>query len=74
MLTGELTIKKSDKNDIVTSTYTYKLENTDNNITMNRVVIYTTTRETKINGQIIETTKLSRVPTEVISIGEPHTA
>lgn len=69
LLTGELTIKKSDKNDIVTSTYTYKLENTDNNITMNRVVIYTTTRETKINGQIIETTKLSRVPTEVISIG-----
>ncbi|HHW22528.1 MAG TPA: S-layer homology domain-containing protein [Clostridiaceae bacterium] len=69
LLTGELTIKKTDKNDVVTSTYTYKLQNTENNISMNRVVIYTTTRETKINGQIIETTKLSRVPTEVINVG-----
>jgi N-acetylmuramoyl-L-alanine amidase len=69
LLTGDLTIKKTDKNDVITSTYTYKLENTEKRITMNRVVIYTTTKETKINGQIIETTKLSRVPTEVINVG-----
>lgn len=68
-LTGNLTIKKTDKNDVVTSTYTYKLENKDKNITLNRAIIYITTRETKPNGQITETTKLSRVPTEVINIG-----
>lgn len=68
-LTGTLTIKKTDKNDVVTATYTYKLENIEADITMNRVVIYTTTRETKINGQITESTKLSRVPTEVINVG-----
>ncbi|MGI6084533.1 MAG: S-layer homology domain-containing protein [Acetivibrionales bacterium] len=68
-LTGILTIKKTDKNDVVTSTYTYRLDNTEADITMNRVVIYTTTRETKINGQITESTRLSRVPTEVINVG-----
>ncbi|MGI6123887.1 MAG: S-layer homology domain-containing protein [Acetivibrionales bacterium] len=68
-LTGTLTIKKTDKNDVVTSTYTYKLANTESDITMNRVVIYTTTRETKLNGQITESTKLSRTPTEVINVG-----
>ncbi len=67
-LTGDLTIKKTDKNDVVTSTYTYKLENKEKNITLNRVVIYVTTREVKPNGQVTETTKLSRVPTEVINI------
>ncbi len=68
-LTGTLTIKKTDKNDVVTATYTYKLDNTEANTTLNRVVIYTTTRETKINGQITESTKLSRMPTEVINVG-----
>ena len=35
---------------------------------MNRVLIYTTERQTKINGQITEATRLSRRPTEVINI------
>ena len=68
-LTGTLTIKKTDKNDVVTATYTYKLSNTDADTTLNRVVIYTTTRETKVNGQITESTKFSRTPTEVINVG-----
>ncbi len=68
-LTGTLTIKKTDKNDVVNATYTYKLDNTESNTTLNRVVIYTTTRETKVNGQITESTKLSRIPTEVINVG-----
>lgn len=69
LLSGTLTIKKTDKNGTVNSTYTYKLSNTDNAAAMNRVVMYTTIRETKSNGQIVETTKLSRTPTEVITIG-----
>lgn len=68
-LTGTLTIKKTDKNDVVTSTYTYRLSNTEANATLNRVVIFTTTRETKANGQITESTRLSRLPTEVINVG-----
>ncbi len=68
-LTGTLTIKKTDKNDVVTATYTYRLNNTETNTTLNRVIIYTTTRETKANGQITESTKLSRLPTEVINVG-----
>lgn len=68
-LTGTLTIKKTDKNDVINSTYTYRLENTQANITLNRVALYTTTRETKPNGQITESAKLSRVPTEVINRG-----
>lgn len=69
LLTGELTIKKTDKNDTISSTYTYSLGNTEKNIQLSRTVIYITTRETKINGQITETTKLSREPTEVIRMG-----
>lgn len=69
LLTGTLTIKKTVKNDVTTATYTYKLENTQSKATMNRVVMTTTTRETKSNGQITETTQLSRTPTEVINIG-----
>ena len=68
-LSGTLTIKKTDKNDVVTATYTYRLNNAEADVTMNRVLIYTTTRETKANGQVTESTKLSRVPTEVINIG-----
>lgn len=68
-LTGSLTIKKTDKNNIVTATYTYRLENTEKNITLTRAAIYITTRETKINGQVTESTRLSRTPTEVVNVG-----
>jgi hypothetical protein len=68
LLTGSLTIKKSEKNNIVTSTYTYKLSNTESGASLTRVVLYETTKETKANGQITESTKLSRLPTEVITI------
>lgn len=68
-LTGTLTIKKTDKNDVVTSTYTYRASNAESNVTLNRVVIYITERQTKINGQITEATRLSRMPTEIINVG-----
>lgn len=69
LLTGTLTIKKTDKNNVISATYTYKLSNTQTNASMNRVVMYTTTKETKPNGQKTETTQMSRAPTEVITIG-----
>ncbi len=69
LMTGTLTIKKTVKNDVITATYTYKLTNSQQNASMNRVVMTTTTRETKTNGQITETTQLSRAPTETITIG-----
>ena len=69
LLTGTLTIKKTEKGDVITATYTYKLSNVEYNAVMNRVVMYTTTKETKTNGQITESTQMSRVPTEVITIG-----
>ncbi|HBR01379.1 MAG TPA: S-layer homology domain-containing protein [Ruminiclostridium sp.] len=67
-LSGTLTIKKTDKNDVISSTYTYKLENAEHKAVMNRVIVYTASKETKSNGQITETTKLSKSPTEVITI------
>lgn len=68
LLTGTLTIKKTDKNGTVNATYTYKLENKDYSATMNRVVIYTTTKETKANGQVTEVTSLKQAPTETYNI------
>jgi N-acetylmuramoyl-L-alanine amidase len=68
LLSGTLTIKKTDRNNVINSTYTYRLSNSDYNATMNRVVIYSTVRETKANGQTTETTKLSRLPAETITI------
>jgi len=69
LLTGTLTIKKTDKSGEINATYTYRLSNPDQNVTMNRVVMYTTKKETKSNGQITESTTLSRTPTEVITAG-----
>lgn len=68
LFTGTLTIKKTDKKGTLNSTYTYRLSNPDNNATLTRVVLYTTTSETKANGQKTETTRLSRLPTETITI------
>ncbi|MCX7772192.1 MAG: S-layer homology domain-containing protein, partial [Clostridia bacterium] len=69
LLTGTLTVKKTDKNGITTATYTYKLTNPDYNANMNRVVFYQTTKSTKPNGQITEVTTQTRLPTEVVTIG-----
>jgi len=68
-LTGTLTIDKRVRNDVETATYTYRLENPEEAATLTRVVIYETTSETKPNGQITESTRLTRLPTEVVNIG-----
>lgn len=69
LLTGDLTIKKTDRNDTITATYTYRLSNPDYNVSLSRVVIYETVRDTLPNGQIAETTTLRRTPNERVTIG-----
>lgn len=67
-LTGTLTIDKRVKNEVETATYTYRLENAEEGATLTRVVIYETISDTKANGQITESTRLTRLPTEVVTI------
>jgi len=68
-LSGTLTIDKRVRNDIETATYTYRLENAEEAATLTRVIIYETVSDTKVNGQITESTRLTRLPTERITIG-----
>lgn len=68
-LTGTLDIEKRVRNNVETATYTYRLENAEESASLTRVVIYETTSETKANGQVTESTRLTRLPTEVITIG-----
>ncbi len=56
---GTLLIKKSMKQDKLTTTYTYNLRNAEKDGTLSRVLVFTTTSETKQNGQIAETVSLT---------------
>ncbi|SHJ15408.1 S-layer homology domain-containing protein [Thermoclostridium caenicola] len=58
-LTGTLTIDKRVRNNVETATYTYMLANAEEQATLERVIIYETVSETKPNGQITESTRLS---------------
>jgi N-acetylmuramoyl-L-alanine amidase len=66
---GTLTIKKSLKTNIVTSTYTYNLNNIDKAATLTRVLTYSTKLTSKANGQVIEETTMTGLPKETIKIG-----
>lgn len=54
---GTLLIKKSQKQDKLTSTYTYNLRNGENTLT--RVLVFSTESEVKGNGQITESVSLT---------------
>jgi len=69
ILEGTMTVKKNVKNDIVTTTYVYKLENAEQKASITRTVVMETTTETKANGQTTETSKISRKPTETVKVG-----
>jgi N-acetylmuramoyl-L-alanine amidase len=69
VLKGTLAIRKQQRQDRITSTYTYTLKNADKSATLSRVLSFTTTLTTKDNGQIIEETAYSRPPTETFKIG-----
>lgn len=68
-LTGTLTIEKRMRNETETATYTYRLQNPEEGASLTRVVIYETISDNKVNGQITESSRLTRLPTEVINIG-----
>ncbi len=70
ILKGDLTIKKSLKQDTIASTYTYKLSNDDSSVTLTRVLLFNTELTKKDNGQTIEETTLNSKskPVEVIKI------
>lgn len=65
---GNLTIKKSLKQSMISTTYTYDLKNTDKNATLKRTLIYNTKLTQKDNKQTVEETSLSGKPVETIKI------
>ena len=69
VLKGTLLIKKQQKQDKITSTYTYTLKNADKSATLTRVLSFTTILTTKDNGQIIEETAYTKAPSETVKIG-----
>ncbi len=64
---GTLLIKKSQRQDKLTTTYTYNLRNGENTLT--RVLTFTTESEKKENGQITETVSLTSARESVIING-----
>ncbi len=70
VLKGTLKITKQLKSDKITSTYTYTLKNIDKGAALTRILYFTTTLTTKENGQIVETTALTKAGTETIKIGD----
>ncbi|MCX8129083.1 MAG: S-layer homology domain-containing protein [Clostridia bacterium] len=76
VLKGTVLIKKSLKQDnkstakqeVLTTTYTYNLKNTDKAATLTRVMILSTKLLKKENGQTVEETSLARIPSETIKI------
>ena len=67
---GTLIIKKSQRQDKTTTTYTYSLKNTEKDATLSRTLVFNTTATTRENGQITETVAFSKTPTETIKIGD----
>ncbi len=72
---GTLTIRKSSrkdtktKQDIITTTYTYDLQNAEKAATLKRTLVHSTRVTQTDNGQIIEETSLARTPSETLRIG-----
>ena len=59
VLEGTLLIKKSQRQDKLTTTYTYNLRNAEKDATLTRVLVFSTESEKKQNGQITETVALT---------------
>jgi N-acetylmuramoyl-L-alanine amidase len=67
LMKGTVSLKKSAKQNILTSTYNYNLKNTAKSATLTRQVVLTTVITTKSNGQKIEDTTISK-PVESFKI------
>ena len=70
VFTGTLTLKKQSRNEEMTLTYTYSLNNAQKEATLNRTMVYTTVIEEKDNGQTVEETILDGRASETVKIGD----
>lgn len=73
IFSGELTIKKSVKNDVTTSTYSYSLTNSEHKATLTRKVVYDTASQKRDNGQITESAKIKSFSESVRIDGVTYT-
>jgi len=69
VLEGTMTIKKSQRNEKTTTTYSYSLRNAEKDATLTRTVVFETISEKHENGQTTETSSISKTPTETLRIG-----
>lgn len=69
VLEGEMTVKKSVKNELISTTYTYNLSNVEHDATITRVIVINTYTETSENGQTREKSEVVGRPTEIVRIG-----
>lgn len=67
-LKGTLTIKKSLRQGVIRSTYTYNLANGQENATLRRVFTYDTTVTQTGSRQTLEETVFSRNPSEIVEV------
>jgi hypothetical protein len=65
---GTMTIKKSQKQNKITTTYTYTLKNTEKGATLSRTLVFDTNTTTQSNGQISEAVTLTSAR-ETVKIG-----
>jgi len=69
VLEGTMTIKKQQRNEKTTTTYTYNLRNAEKDATLTRTVVFETVSEKHENGQTTETASISKTPAETLRIG-----
>lgn len=67
---GTLTVKKNVRKDKISTTYTYEMENIEQGASLTRVIVMDTLTETKENGQVVESSSYSKMPTEIVKFGE----
>lgn len=70
LLEGTMTVKKSVRQSLINTTYTYDLANAEQNATLTRVVTMDTETGTKENGQTTESSDITKIPTEIVKIGD----
>lgn len=67
---GTMTVKKNVRQGRINTTYTYELENAEQDATLTRVIVMDTQTETKENGQTVESSTITRTPTEIVRVGD----
>ena len=68
ILEGTLKVKKNARQGKTTTTYTYDLYNNDQDASITRVIVMDNLLDEKEIGQTVETSKITKVPVEVVRI------